>query len=161
MSVQLTFPTSITVTAAGTDADIMSITPTDDHPCRLKSLLISNSSEVAEAQEEDIRFQLVRQTVFVAGSGGGTVTAGKTKRASASTNAPTVRANDTTRSTGGATEVLLEFGWNERATPLELRWDDIADQFDVIQGEGLILYMPGTVADDMTMQVTAVVEVDG
>lgn len=161
MAVRMTFATSFTLANAGGDADVISIAPADDRPCRLRRLLISQSSEVAEAQEECLRFSLLRMQTFSAGSGGGAVTARAVKRMNVTTGAPTVRANDTTRSTdGGTTETLEEIGWNERATPLELRWDDPEDQYDAAQGGALVLYCPTTPADDLTLNVVAVVDVD-
>lgn len=163
MAVRMTFATSVTLTNAGGDADIISIAPAANHPCRLRRVVISQSSEVAEAQEEDLRFQLLRLgTTFTAGSVGAAVTARTVKTSQATTTAPTVRANDTTRSTSsGTSETLEEWGWNERATPLEFRWDDFEDQYDVINTQGLVIYSPGTAADDITFQVTVIVDVDG
>jgi hypothetical protein len=121
-------------------------------------LKIGQTSEVAEAQEEGLRFSIIRlPATYTVGSGGSAVTVGKVKRSSPAASF-TARMNDTTISTtSGTLETLEELGWNERASPVEWRWDP-DEAYDVIAGEGLVIVSQTTPADDLTMQVTALIE---
>ena len=157
----LTFASSFTLANAGGDADLMSIQPADDYPCKIRKVKISQSTEVAEAQEEDLRINLHRMAAtFTVGSGGAAVTARAVKDYDATTGTPTVRVNDTTISTtSGTDETLEEWGWNERATPLIQEWGP-EDAPTARQGSGFVIYSPGTPADDLTFQITVVIEVE-
>ena len=153
-----TVPLSFTLANAGGNADILSIQPATNKPCQLRILRIGQTSEVAEAQEEGLRFSIYRvPATFTVGSGGSAITPGKVKRSSPAAGF-TARANDTTiATTSGTLELLEELGWNERASPVEWVWGP-DEAYDVIAGEGLVIVSQSTPADDMTMQTTAVIE---
>lgn len=153
-----TVTSSFTLTFAGGNADLISIQPAANKPCMLRSLRIGQTSEVAEAQEEGLRFSIQRlPATFTVGSGGSAVTPGKVKRSSPAASF-TARVNDTTlATTTGTIEVLEELGWNERASPVEWVWGP-DEAYDAINGEGLMIVSQTTPADDLTIQVTAVIE---
>ena len=162
-----TVPVSFTLTNAGGTTDLMSIAPATSQVVKLRKILLSNASEIAEAQEEDLHVQIKRLPATVtAGSGGSaftTANAGKVKGMStALSTGPTVRYNDTTpATTSGTEEILEEIGWNLRGTPLELRYDDPEDQYDVRAAQALVIYLPTAVADDMTFKLTVWLDVEG
>ncbi len=158
MGTLYTVTLSFTLTNAGGNADIISIQPAANKPCLLRGLKIGQTSEVAEAQEEGLRFSIIRlPATYTVGSGGSAVTPSKVKRNS-SAAAFTARMNDTTISTtNGTLETLEELGWNERASPVEWVWGP-DEAYDVINGEGLVIVSQTTPADDLTMQVTAIIE---
>lgn len=149
---------SFTLTNAGGNADILSIQPASNKPCLLRGLRIGQTSEVAEAQEEGLRFSILRlPATFTVGSGGTAITPGKVKRSSPAASF-TARINDTTiATTSGTIETLEELGWNERASPVEWVWGP-DEAYDAANGEGLMIVSQTTPADDLTMQVTALIE---
>jgi hypothetical protein len=159
MSRGYSVPLSFTYTNAGGDFEIVYIAPGDDKPCKLRGLLISQSSEVGDAQEENIRISILRLTATVTASSGGSAPT-PTPMDSADTAAGfTARAGDSVvATTTGSAITCEEFGWNERATPLERWWLDDRFAFKVKQGEALVIRGQSTVADDITMQVTAFIE---
>ena len=167
MGSRYTYPVSYTLTNAGGTTDFMSLVPATGQRMKLVAIKMSNGSEVAEAQEEDIRIQIKRLPATVtAGSGGSAFTtgsAGKVKRdAAARSTGPVVRYNDTTpATTSGTEEILEEIAWNVRATPLELRWDNPDDQYDCAAAEAIAITLPVAVADDMTISLTVEVELEG
>lgn len=161
MGRRYTIPASFTLTNAGGDVDLMEIIPASAKPISLVGLKISQSSEVAEAQEEELRIQIVRLPATVtSGSGGSSPTVAKVKRLAADAGV-TAEVNNTTLATSSGTAVVLEeFGWNERASPIEMWWDE-ASQYDVISGEVLCIRCQTTAADDLTFQITVIVEEEG
>lgn len=140
-----------TITAAGTDTDIFSIQPADDKPIKIVGFLLSQISEVGDTQEEGLRVTIKRlPATFTVGSGGGAVTPAPMDSADTACGA-TVRANDTTVSTTSGTAVVLaEIGWNERNSPYEFWFPDPALRPKAKQGEGLVIRIETTLADDMT-----------
>jgi hypothetical protein len=74
----------------------------------------------------------------------------------------TARTNDTTvATTSGTAQVLDEFGWNERNTPFPQWYPDERFCPSCKQGEGLVIRMETTLADDMTFSGTAWIEEEG
>ena len=157
----LTFASSFTWANAGGNSDMASIQPASNYPCRLRKVIVAQSTEIAEAQEEDFRLRLARLgATFTVGSGGAAVTVRGAKEAGATTGAPTVRMNDTTiATTSGTDETIEEWGWNVRSTPLVMEWSS-EDAPDCHNGAGLVLQSPGTPTDDITAQLTITVEID-
>lgn len=150
-----------TLTAAGGDTDLVSIQPADDKPVRLRGFRISQTSEVGDAAEEDVRVTVRRMTAtFTVGSGGSSVTAAAPLNDSGDQVwAFTARANDTTVSTtSGTSQILEEIGWNERNTPCDFWYPDIQFCPSAKQTEALILRMETTLADDMTGCLTVWIE---
>lgn len=155
---------SFTFTSAGGDCDLLELTAADDKPIRLRKLRLSQTSEVGDAQEENIRLQIIRMTATVtAGSGGATPNVNSVKQAIDSLTAGfTAKVNNTTlATTTGNTRTLEELGWNERNTPYEMEWPDEEDQYDAVQTQYLLLRAPAGPADDITMELTAEVIEEG
>ena len=152
-------PFSGTLTAAGTDTDIFSFQAADDKPIRLRGLKLGQTSEVGDAAEENLRVTVKRITTsYAVGSGGSAVTAAAPMNSSGDTVwSFTARTNDTTPATGTA-QVLDEIGWNERATPMETWYPDVDFCPASRQGEGLVIRLETTLADDMSFVGVAYVE---
>ena len=150
---------SFTLANAGGTADLLSVAPAANKPLALVWWQISQVGEVAEAQEEEIRIQVTRVPATVtAGSGGTAITAANIPPVlrSSAVAGFTARYNDTTPATSSGTIVVLdEVGWNERATPLKISYDDEDSRPDAINGESLVITTPTTVADDAVVQITA------
>lgn len=157
-------PFNGTITAAGTDTDIWSFQPASNKPILLRGFTLGQISEVGDAQEEGLRITVKRlPATFTVGSGGNAVTAAPPVLSSADTVwGFTARTNDTTVATSsGTVQVLDEFGWNERNTPYEHWYPDIAFCPQAFNAQGLIIRCETTLADDMTFSGVAWVEEQG
>lgn len=154
-------PLSGTVTAAGGDTDLFSLQPADDKPILLRGFKLGQISEVGDTAEEGLRITVKRlPATFTVGSGGSSVTAAAPMNSSGDTVwGFTARVNDTTVATSsGTVQVLDEVGWNERNTPCEVWYPDSAYCPGAIQGQGIVVRMETTLADDMTFTGVAFVE---
>lgn len=154
-------PYTGTITNAGGDADLVSLLPADDKPIRIIGWIISQSSEVADAAEENLRITLRHMTATVTiGSGGSAVTPVANRPGTGEVVAAgfTARCNDATVATTSGTSVIMEeLAWNERNTPWE-RYIPEELRPVAVQGEALIVRMESTPADDLTGELTFFVE---
>lgn len=154
-------PYTGTLTAAGTDTDLLSIQPADDKPCRLVGWILGQTSEVGDAQEEGVRITVRHMTATVTiGSGGSAVTPVANRPGTNDIVAAgfTARCNDTTvATTNGTNTIMEETGWNLRSSPWE-RWIPEELRPVALQGEVLIVRLETTLADDATGTLTFFVE---
>lgn len=139
-----------TITAAGTDTDLLEVLPADDKPVKLRGLLLSQSTEVADAGEEGLRISILRMAATVTGGNGTAVTPIPMDSADAAAGAACECNGATVATTSGATVTLAEIGWNNRNSPYELWFPDPNFAPKAKQGEGLFVRMQTTLADDMT-----------
>jgi len=155
-------PFNGTITAAGTDTDIWSFQAAANKPICLRAFTLGQTSEVGDAMEENLRITVRRITTsYAVGSGGSSVTAAATTASSADTAwSFTARTNDTTVATG-TSQVLDEFGWNERNTPYEHWYPDNIFAPSAVNGQGLVIRCETTLLDDMTFSGTAWIEEEG
>ena len=154
-----TVPFQGTVTAAGADTDLFELAPAAGKPIRLRGLVLSQFSEVGDAQEESIRISIVRMTGTVtSGSGGSSVTPVPIKGNMAAAGFTAEANNATVATTSGTTTVVEEFAWNLRNAPLERWWPDADFCFDAKNPEYLLIRMQSTLADDASFAMTAYVE---
>lgn len=149
---------SATVTNAGGDTDWLEILPADDKPVKLRGVMISQTSEVQDAAEEGLRFSIIRLPATVTGGNGTATTPQPMDSADAAAGAACETNGTTVATTSGTAVTLVEFGWLNRNTPYELWFPDDRFAPKVKQGEGLVLRMQTTVADDITAQLTAWIE---
>src|SRR6476659_8110346 len=71
MSRVYTVSYSGTYTNAGTDTDLLEITPADDKPVYLLGFALGQTSEVGDSAEEGVRITVIRlPATFTSGSGG-------------------------------------------------------------------------------------------
>ena len=150
-----TVSASMAVLTADGDIDLLEILPASNYPIRLVGFTLSQTTEIAEAQEESLRVQVIRMAATVTSGSGGAAPniEAVNDRAPAAAFAAEV-ANDTVATTSGATDVLEELGWNVRATPLE-KWYDEENQYTFRNGQALLIRLPAAIADDATVQLTA------
>lgn len=157
-------PFTGTLANAGGDADLLSIQPADDRPCRLVGWIMGQTSEVADAAEEALRLTLRHMTATVTiGSGGSAVVGQPNRPGVLDVAAPgfTARCNDATVATTSGTSVVMEeLGWNIRSSPWE-RWIPEEQRPRAAQGEVLIVRCESTPADDITVELTFFVEEEG
>ncbi len=153
-----TLPYTGTLTLAGGDADLFEINPADDKPVRLRGLILAQTSEVADAAEESLRISIIRLPLTVT-SGNGTAVTPVAVDSHESAAAFTAKVNGATVATTSGTAVTLEeSAWNIRMSPLERWWPDEQFAPTVYQAEALVVRCQSTVADDITIAITAYVE---
>ena len=146
-------PYNGTLTNAGGDSDLFSGQPADDKPIALRGMLLAQSSEIGDTQEEDLRINIQElPATFTVGSGGSAITAIRPPSdPSGAVWGATVRCNDTTvATTSGTATVFIELAWNERSTPFDMWFPDERFCLAVRQTSGLIVRMMSTPADDLT-----------
>lgn len=148
-----------TITAAGTDTDLFSFLPATNKPIKLRGFRLSQISEVGDTQEEGLEITVKRfPAACTVGSGGSAPTPSPMDSADTAAGF-TARANDTTvMSTSGTAVVLDDVGWNERNSPCDFWYPDVAFCPKAKNGEGLAITMQTTLADDMTGVFTAWIE---
>lgn len=93
--------------------DLFEITPADDKPVRLHGIMLSQNTDVGDAQDEVLRWQVIRG--FTTSGSGGTAPT-PTPLSSIDTAAGfTAEVNNTTVATTGTTTTLHTDGFNVRA----------------------------------------------
>lgn len=150
-----------TVTAAGTDTDLLYLKPAADTSLRLLGWSMGQSSEVADAQEEGLRISVIYLPVTVTvGSGGAAATPRSPDQRMTVAAACAARVNDTTVATTSGTAVILnEFSWNERGSPWEFWYPD--PELAPVAGistAAIVVRMQTTLADDATFNYTFWIE---
>lgn len=157
-------PWTGTVTNSGGNTDLWSLQAADDKPIRIRGFTLGQISEVSDAAEEGLDITVKRlPATWTVGSGGSSVTAAAPVGSSGDTVwSFTARTNDTTvGTTSGTAQTLDEFGWNERNSPYEHWYPDKDLCPAAIQGQGLVVRMETTPADDFTFSGTCWVEEEG
>lgn len=148
-----------TLTNAGGNADLFEFLPADDKPIKLRGLVLAQTSELGDAAEEAPRISIIRMGATVSsGSGGSAVTPVPMDSADTAAGFAAECNNSTVGTTSGTSTVVEEFAWNIRSSPLERWWPDPAFAIKAKQGEGLFVRCQDTVADDVTICITAYVE---
>lgn len=151
-----------TVTNAGGNNDLWTLTPADDKPIHLIRLVLGQISEVGDTAEEgiDITIEHLAATVS-AGTGGSAVTPTPVDQDVNVAAGFTARINDTAVATTSGTKTVKEpIPWNNRNTPLIIDWPDPDQQPVCRQAAALVVRMNTTIADDMTFSGHALVRED-
>jgi hypothetical protein len=147
-----------TITNAGGDNDLIEILPADDKPVKLRGMVLSQISEVGDAAEEGLRISIIRMTATVtSGSGGSTPTPVPMDSANTAAGFSVETGNTTVATTSGSTLQFAEYGWNIRNTPFSEFWPEEMS-CKAKQGEGLLVRLQTTAADDFTGAFTFWVE---
>lgn len=151
-------PWNGTVTNAGGNADLWEINPADDRPVRLRAVVLGQTSEVQDTEEEGLRVSILRLLATVT-SGNGTAGTEEALGESGQSASFTWEYNGSTvATTSGTTETLAQLGWINRQSPMELWFPDERFCPKAVQGEALIIRLEDTVADDMSFAGFAIVE---
>jgi len=129
--------------------DIIELQPGDDKPIAICRMFLSQKSEIADAQEENLRITVKRLQTPTSGSGGTTVSSGKPDSANGATAVTAESFNDTVATDAGTTEILLDVNWNVRA-PLEIAWFDERFRPTCRAAEFIVVRCESTAADDIT-----------
>jgi len=148
-----------TVTAAGTDSDLLEILPASNKPCKLRGFTLGQTSEVGDAAEENLRISVIRLgSAVTSGSGGSSATPSPLDSADAAAGFAAEVNNTTVATTSGSTTILGEYAWNERASPCDFWFPDAAFCPKVKNGEALVVRMQTTPADDYSGAFTFWIE---
>lgn len=146
-----------TLANAGGDADLFEISPADDKPCRIRGIVLGQTTELGDAAEENLRIDIIRGHT-TSGSGGSAGTAVPIDGADTAA-AFACEVNNTTIASTGTTATLESFVWNIRISPLERWWPDERFAPYVRQSDTtLVLRCQSTPADDITFSITVYVE---
>jgi len=148
-------------TAATVAIDIFEFTPADDKPLTIVGFTIGQTTEIGDAQEEELEIKIMRGgTGMTSGSGGVAAANGVGVDASSATSGFTYEAGNTTLATFTSGVTLLEDSMNVR-TGWQW-WPPPEVWFSVSQANGgLVLRMNSTPADSITFAATAYVLEEG
>lgn len=153
-----TVPYTGTLTLAGGDADLFELTPAANKPIGLMGLLLAQTSELADAAEEAIRVTIYRLPATVTSGNGTAVTPVLIDSAQQAAGFAAEANGATVATTSGTAVIVAEFAWNIRSSPLEMWWPDDTAMFKARNAEALIVRCNSTVADDVTICITAYVK---
>lgn len=139
-----------TITNSGGNADLLELLPADDKPVKLRGFTLSQISEVGDAMEEGLRITILRLAATVTTGNGTAVTPAPMDSANTAAGCTAECNGATVATTSSTTTTLAEMGWNIRNSPFDFWFPD--DEFcpKVKQGEGLVVRMETTPADDFT-----------
>lgn len=148
-----------TLTNAGGNSDLLELTPADDKPVKLRGMVLSQISEVADAAEEGLQISIQRFPATVtSGSGGSAPTIVPVDSADSAAGFA-VECNNTTVATTSSTAVVFGYlGWNVRNTPFDFWWPDPGMAPKAKQGEAIIVRCDTTPADDITINLMFIIE---
>jgi hypothetical protein len=152
-------PFNGTLTNSGGNADLLSIQPADDKPCRLVGWIFGQTSELGDTAEESLRISVIYFPATVSiGSGGSPVTPVACDPATDPAAGFTARCNDTTvTTTSGSASTMEELAWNIRNSPWE-RWIPEEMRPRVGQATALVVRMESTPTDDIAASLVFFVE---
>jgi len=142
----------LTITAAGTDSDLIELTAADDRPIEVIGLGIYVTSEIAEAQEEWLRMKWVRGHATSGSTPEATPTPRPTNHATPAAAFTCEIDNTTIASTGTAVDIH-NFGVNVRAAYEVFYPEQVEITTDQAAGL-LVCRMMSTLVDDVTMSIT-------
>lgn len=147
-----------TVTNAGGNADLWTFEPADDKPIKLRGFRFGQISEVGDTAEEGVEIQIIRMTATVTNSNGTPVTPVPMDSADTASGCTCEYNGATVSTTSGTTTIVESIPWNIRGSPLEVWYPDERFSPKVKQGEGLLIRLITTVADDITFGGCAWIE---
>jgi hypothetical protein len=139
------------ITNAGGDRDFWYLAPADDKPCWLIGWNLDQISDVKDAEEEILRYRVIRGHTTV-GTGGGSVTPTPLAPSDAAAGA-TVRANDTTIASAGTPVNIASYAFNIRMG--ERIWLPPELWIPITQAQtSIVLRLMAGPADDVTLSST-------
>ena len=138
---------------------------TNNRVLRFRGLLIGNTSEVGEAAEEALEFQVIKETAagFGPGTGGVVVTPAVINDLDPAIGAVMVaRAFETANSTFGSALTTLQFSWNIRHSPAFIFPPEPGLEITSTSAgitKAVLVRLISTPADAISLAVTLFVEV--
>lgn len=145
-----------TATAETLAIDLCELVAADDRPIKVIGFRLWQTSEVGDAQDEQLQVAWVRGNT-TSGSGGSAAASGVGKLGTEPTSAFQFEAGNTTAASSGTAVTVYSSGWNVRA-PMEVTLTE-KQQFGTHQGLGLlVLRLSGAPVDSVTMGCSIDVE---
>lgn len=145
-------------TAATVAVDFFEITPADDKPCIIHAIYIGQTTEVQEAQEEQLEIEIHRGgTGITSGSGGTTAANGVSLDPSGATSGFTFEAMNTTAATFTGGVVVHRDAFNVRTGYVYLPTPETRIQVNQANG-GLVVRLGAAPADSVTFAGTILIE---
>ncbi len=144
-----------TVTNSGGNCDLWQVTPADDKPIRIRGIRFGQTSEIGDAQEENLDITIVHLAATVTnGSAGGSASVTPVPCDPGISDLAagfTALINSTTVATSSGTTTVMEpIPWNERQTSYEVWYPDREFAPLCRQASALVVRLNSTVADDIT-----------
>lgn len=137
-----------TVATASGDVDWFELTPADDKPIEIVGLYIATTSEIAEAQEEWIAYQILRGHT-TSGSGGSAATPAPLISADAAASFAAEVLNTTVASV--TTPVIVHAGAFQVRAGEQIWWPDQCGPSATQANTTIVVRQMGAVTDDVTM----------
>jgi len=145
-----------TLANASGNADLIEIAPASNKPVKLRGFMVSQSTET---DQEGLRITVKRlSATLTSGSGGSSVTPIPCDSADAAAGATVEMNNSTVATTDGTTVTLWDGNWNVNNSPFDFWWPDSNYAPKAKNGEGLVIRLESTPADDITASITVRIE---
>lgn len=141
-----------TLTAAETDMDAFYIAPADDRKVTLHAVFIEQESEIGDAQEEFMRYKIIRGHATV-GSGGTSATPVALDPDAAAADA-TCRVNDTTPASAGTPLDVHSGTFNVRSGLVLIFTPEMRPVVTQASGATIVVRILSTVTDDIQFSGT-------
>lgn len=145
------------ITNANGTHDLFEITPADDKPVIVHSIVLSVTSELGDAEEEQLRLKIIRG--HTSGGSGGVSPAPTPEPLDGNDAAAglTAEAANSTLASGGTTADLHAESFNVRTGWIYMPTPECRPRVD--QGDtSLVVRLMAAVTDDVTMSGTMIVE---
>lgn len=142
-------------TAVTGEVDLVEIVPADDRAVELIGLYLAQTTDVGEAQEEQLEIEAIRGYT-TSGSGGSTSTVRPAKRNGGSSGFGAPEIFNTTVATVGTTHILLHDGWQVRQ-PYAWREIQREESPEATQADTSMVIRLSAPADSITVFGCAVV----
>jgi hypothetical protein len=138
--------------------DIFELTAAAEKPCRIHEIYLANSTEIADAQEEQLTLKLKRANGSVTSGSGGSAPTPVPQDPRDTAAGLTAETNNTTKLAVGSGTITDErlFSWNVRM-PLQLIFTPETRPM-IVGGEKKVLELTTTPADSITMGGYVLVE---
>jgi hypothetical protein len=146
--------TAVAVTAA---QDLFEITPADDKPCKVLGLMIAQSSDAGDAQDEQLGLKVIRG--FTTSGSGGSAPTPAPLGPSAAAAGFSAEVNNATVANTGTTTTLHADAFNVRAG--YQIWLPEGCEWGVSQANTTLVVNVTAPADSLTMSGTLYVAEDG
>lgn len=138
--------------------DFFELTPADDKPCQVHACIITQTTELGDAQEEQLRVEIQRGgTAMTTGSGGVAAAAGVSLSPSGAASGFTFEAGNTTLATFTAGVVLHREAFNVRTGWIYIPTPEMRPSVSQANG-GLVVRLAAAPADAIRFQATLLVE---
>jgi hypothetical protein len=155
-------PAAFTLTNSGGNADLFELQPAAEKPIFIRGIILGQTSELGDIAEESVQISIIRlPNTFTSGNGTG-VTPVPMGYTSAAAGFAAEYNGATVATTSGSAQTIFQFAWNIRQSPYEMWFpdDELAPSYQRIAGAvtGLVVRCDSTVADDVSIVATLIVE---